>query len=122
VRLVGFRDDITDFLNILDLCVMSSHHEGIPTVLLESMYLRKPVVATAVGGIPEVVEDERSGLLVEPGDPQALAAACLRAVRDRDLTDRLGRAAKDRVESEFSSDILARRMVDLYQSVSGRQG
>ena len=122
VRLVGFREDITDFLNSLDLCVMSSHHEGIPTVLLEGMYLRKPVVAMAVGGIPEVVEDGVSGMLIEAGNEAALADAILSLVRDRDLANRLGQAARSRVELEFSSRTLAQRILDLYQTVTGRQG
>lgn len=120
VQLVGFRDDITDFLNCLDLFVMSSHHEGIPMVLLEAMALQKPVVSTDVGGVGEIVADGQSGLLVPAGDESALAETCLRLLKDPAERNRLGNEAKKRVHEEFSVDILKDRVINLYRVVMGQ--
>src|SRR5919108_523234 len=71
--LAGFRADLDRFLSQLDLLVLPSHTEGLPNVVLEACAAGTPVVATAVGGTPEVIEDGLSGLLAPPGDPEALA-------------------------------------------------
>jgi glycosyltransferase involved in cell wall biosynthesis len=114
VTFVGFRDDMPDFLNCLDLFIMSSHHEGIPMVLLEAMALRKPIVATAVGGITEVVESDMSALLVDPGNPRSLADACGRLIDDPDLARRLAHEAEKRIQKSFSLDIHKEKLFRLY--------
>jgi glycosyltransferase involved in cell wall biosynthesis len=113
----GFRDDIIDIINCLDILVLSSYHEGIPMVLLEGMALSKPVVATAVGGIVEVIENEVSGLLVERGDEEALAAACLRILDSPILKAQLVAAAQKRLEDEFSVDCQRERMRRIYREL-----
>ena len=80
-QLVGFRTDIAQFLPHLDLMVLPSHTEGLPVVLLEAFAAGVPAVATAVGGIPEVLEEGKSGYLVPPGDPPALARRILDVLR-----------------------------------------
>jgi glycosyltransferase involved in cell wall biosynthesis len=115
----GFRDDITDVINCLDVFVISSHHEGIPMALLEAMALGKPVVATAVGGVPEVIEHGISGLLVQPGDHGGLANACLQILEKPAVAESLGRAARHRVESEFSIDVHREKIMRLYREVLG---
>lgn len=115
----GFRDDIIDIINALDIFVFSSFHEGVPMALLEAMALRKAIVSTAVGGINEVIQDGISGLLVPPQKPRELADACLRILGDDELRHRLENAAAKRVDEEFSIDILRDRILNLYSEVCG---
>jgi L-malate glycosyltransferase len=120
VQFIGFRDDITDIINCLDLFVMSSHHEGIPMVLLEAMALKKPVVCTSVGGIKEIVEDGISGLLVEPGDARRLAESCLSMLDDSELRMKLGTAARKRISDEFSTGMQKKRLMTVYGDLMER--
>jgi glycosyltransferase involved in cell wall biosynthesis len=117
VQFIGFRDDITDIINCLDLFVMSSLHEGIPMILLEAMALRKPVVCTSVGGMKEVVEDNVSGLLVEPGDANRLAGSCLNVLDDSELRLKLGTAARKRISDEFSTGTQKERLMSVYRNL-----
>ena len=114
VRFLGFREDIIDILNCFDIFVMSSHHEGIPMVLLEAMALQKPVVSTAVGGVREVIEDNLSGLLVKPGDVRALALACLIVLNRPETQTKLSLGAQKRIDEEFSVTIQKKRILELY--------
>jgi glycogen(starch) synthase len=91
--------------------------EPLPRAALESASAGVPVVATRVGGIPEVVVDGTTGLLVEPRDPSALAAAIVRLWHEPELARRLGAAARDRAATEFGPDRIARRAEELYQRV-----
>jgi glycosyltransferase involved in cell wall biosynthesis len=113
VKLIGERLDVADFLNAADAVCLSSRAEGTPMVLLEAMALGKPVVATAVGGVPEVVEDQKTGLLVAPGDREAFTAAVRRLASSPGLGQRLGRAARERHRMQFSPE----RMVAAYAGV-----
>src|SRR5438309_4681478 len=101
-RFLGARSDVYDVLAALDVFVLPSLDEGIHMVLLEAMALGKPVVASAVGGIPEIVTHRVSGLLVAPGDEQALADACLELARNRAWAQALGAEARRVVEERFS--------------------
>jgi len=116
----GFRRDIVNLINIFDILVMSSHSEGIPIILLEAMGMGKPVVATAVGGITEVVETGVSGRLVSKGDANALSDACLEVLQDAKLGQRLGQKAKERIEAEFTVENQCRAVAQLYRNVAGR--
>jgi protein-tyrosine-phosphatase len=97
--------------------VLPSIREGIPLALLEAMALAKPAVATRVGGIPEIINDRETGLLVPPRDAGALATACLDLARDRDLAHRLGARARQVVEAEFSSEKSGSALLGLYREV-----
>lgn len=119
VHFVGHRDDTYDFMRALDVFVLPSLHEGIPMVLLEAMALARPIVASRVGGIPEVIQDGVHGLLVPVGDEQALADACLQHLTDRELATRCCGAAQRRVEQQFSSAAMADQMCRLYAEVTG---
>jgi glycosyltransferase involved in cell wall biosynthesis len=120
VRFLGFRDDIWDIVNCLDLFVMTSHHEGIPLILLEAMALKRPVVAMSVGGIPEVVEHDVSGILVRPGDNESVANACLDLIAQTDRALKIGEGARRRVEKEFSIEVHCKRVLATYTDVVGR--
>ena len=109
---------IHDVIAAMDVFVLTSLHEGLPMALLEAMALERPVVATAVGGVPEVVTDGLNGLLVESGDDRGLAAACLALAQDRPLAERLGHAAKTTVETRFTADTNGRAVLDTYRNIA----
>jgi glycosyltransferase involved in cell wall biosynthesis len=102
VHLVGAAGDVVSYLRAADLFVLASDTEGMPGAALEAMAVGLPVVATAVGGTPEVIVDGETGLLVAPGDPAALASAVIRLLDRRDLAARLGRSARERVVERYS--------------------
>lgn len=101
VRFVGLRADVDELLRAADALVLSSRSEALPTVLLEGMATGLPVVATNVGGVPEIVEANRSGLLVPAEDVAALGAALARVVTDEALRRTLGARGREVVESRF---------------------
>src|SRR5206468_5249267 len=90
VVLGGFRNNLEQYLPYLDVLALSSFTEGLPVIVLEAMAARVPVVATAVGGVPEVLEDGVSGFLVPPGDATALAAKLGEALRDDERRRAMG--------------------------------
>jgi glycosyltransferase involved in cell wall biosynthesis/protein-tyrosine-phosphatase len=116
-RFLGARDDVPDVMAALDVFVLPSLDEGMPMALLEAMALGTPVVASGVGGIPELIHDGASGLLVPPRDAPALADAILKLARDREWAGRLGAQARRIVERDFSHRQNGQALVDLYQSV-----
>jgi glycosyltransferase involved in cell wall biosynthesis len=101
VRFLGNRTDVAEYLQASDIFVMSSLWEGLPIALLEAMACGLPVIVTRVGGNPEVVEEDRSGILVPPGDGESLAQAILRLVNDPAQRTRFSKAAYERIESKF---------------------
>ncbi len=107
-----------DVLGELDVVALPSWTEGLPLVVLEAMAHGRPVVATPVGGTPEVVLDGETGLLVPPRDPHALAAALQRLVDDAGLRRRLGEAGKRRAVERFSAGAMTARMLELYDEVA----
>ena len=124
VRLLGTRDDVPALLAEAGIFVLSSRSEGLPMSVIEAMAAGLPVVATAVGGIPELVEHERTGILVPPGDARALAAALSRLAGDAGLRQRMGEAGRARAEEHFDVNGFRRAHVELYaraaRPLSGR--
>jgi glycosyltransferase involved in cell wall biosynthesis/CelD/BcsL family acetyltransferase involved in cellulose biosynthesis len=113
-RWLGMREDVPRVLGVLDVAVLSSIWEGSPLSVMEFMQAGKPVVATRVGGVPELVEHERTGLLVEPGDPAGLAGAIGRLLRDREFAAEAGRLGRERQQAEFDLDLMVRRLENVY--------
>ena len=121
--LAGFRSDVDRFLPHLDLVVLPSYTEGLPNVALEALAAGVAVVATAVGGTPEVVEDGLSGYLVPPGDPEALAGRILDALRLGPERRAMGLRGRDRVRAEFTFEAQAARYAGLFDELTaGRLG
>ena len=122
VFFLGFREDVPRILASLDLFVLSSYREGLGTSLLDAMACRLPVVATQAGGIPDVVIHQKTGLLVPPRDPAALAQAILTLYNDRDLAARLGEKGYEVVHQKFSTEAMAGQVIDLYKKLALRKG
>ena len=116
----GAREDVFDLVRALDVFVLPSLAEGIPMALLEAMALERPVVATAVGGIPEVVKHRVNGLLVRAGDEYELANACVHLALDHRYARQLGRQGRRTVERHFSHETNGEALVDLYRTVEIR--
>lgn len=114
VRLRGHVDQAQSYMNALDLFVLSSRSEGLGYVLLEAGLAGLPVVASNVGGIPEVIEHDVTGLLVPPGDPDALADALIRCLADSALRSRLSSTLRARVLKDFSKKAMVERTLALY--------
>ena len=115
VRFLGFRTDVGRILGALDLFVMSSSREGLGTAVVDAMMAGVPVVATAAGGLPEMVEDGVTGRLVPPGDPEALAAAILHALRHPEETARMAAAAGETARRRFSAAAMVEGTVAAYR-------
>lgn len=111
------HDNVLGLLQRADLFVLASRAEGLPLVVLEAMACGIPVVATAVDGIPEVVEHERTGLLVSSEDAQGIAEAILRLQQDAPLRQRLGEAGRARVVRDYSWSVVARRYLHTFENL-----
>ena len=116
VLFAGYRSDVPALLAGCDVLCLPSRIEGLPLVVLEAMAQARPVVATAVGGTPEVVVDGETGFLVPPDDVEALADALARVLDDPERARRMGEAGRARVEREFSLAAAAERVLSLYSA------
>jgi colanic acid/amylovoran biosynthesis glycosyltransferase len=114
----GWVSDVADRLAEVDLFVLPTRADNLPLVVLEAMSSAVPVVATRVGGIPELVVNGATGILVDPEDIVELAAAIERLARDEPLRVRFGAAAAERVAERFEANVVARRMVALYEHLT----
>jgi sugar transferase (PEP-CTERM/EpsH1 system associated) len=117
--LAGTCDDVPGFMRELDLFVLPSRGEGISNTVLEAMATGLPVVATRVGGNPELIDDGLTGLLVPPGDPRALAEAIALYVRDGAMALRHGAAARQVAEQRFGLPVMVRNYMELYEQTLG---
>lgn len=122
VFFLGFREDIPQILNSLDVFVLSSDHKGLGGIIIDAMACRLPVVATRVGGILEVVDHQNTGLLVRPQRPKSLAKAILKMYEDRELAHRLGQRGYEDVHQKFSVESMASKAIDLYEELAKKKG
>lgn len=120
VFLPGFRTDVIGCIKGFDLFVMSSVTEGLGTSLLDAMACRTAIVGTRTGGIPEVVDDPRTGLLVEPRDPRALAAAIVRLLQHPEERERLVDAGYARVRERFTVERMIAETAAVYARLAAR--
>jgi glycosyltransferase involved in cell wall biosynthesis len=111
VTLVGHQDDVRPYYAMADVFVLPSHSEGSPNVLLEAMSMGVPVIATIVGGVPELTTDQKDALLIEKGAVGALTDAISRVLEDQELRARLSRAGRE--------SILRHTPGDYYRSIVG---
>ena len=117
VELLGHREDTDELMQALDIFVLPSLSEGIPMALLEAMAASRPVVASRVGGVPEIITDGIDGCLVRAMDAEDLAACCQRLIDSPDLARSMGDEARRRVERDFSAAGMADQVVALYRGL-----
>lgn len=117
VIFVGHQEQVYDFINMMDIFVLPSLHEGIPMVLLEALALKRSVIASRVGGIPEVVLNGQSGLLVRPSNVDELASSLREMIQDPCKASELGTMGRSHIEQEFDASMMANRTAALYRSL-----
>ncbi len=116
-ELVGSIKDVPRFLEQLDIAVLCSHAEGMPNAVLEYMAAARPIVATSVGAVTDLIEDGVHGLVVPPGDVASLTHAIGLLLKDPPLASKLGEAARDRACRQFSREAMVRRFEEFYESI-----
>jgi glycosyltransferase involved in cell wall biosynthesis len=119
--LAGFQVNPFPLVAACDVIALPAQRDPFPIALLEAMALAKPIVANAVGGIPEMIATGRTGFVVPPDDLDAFAAAVLRLLEDRQLRDAVGRAARQRLETRFSLEGFVGRMFAAFETASARR-
>jgi glycosyltransferase involved in cell wall biosynthesis len=122
IRMVGPRDDVGDVLRASDVVLFASRAdgmEGMPAIVIEAGICGRPVVGYAVAGVPEVVIDGETGILVAPGDRGGLVRGVARIVEDPELGRTLGRAAEDRCRPRYDVRVVAEQYRDLYSELVG---
>jgi glycosyltransferase involved in cell wall biosynthesis len=117
IHFQAFRQDVPDILSAADIFVLPSMWEGLPIGLLEAMAMRKAVIGTRVDGTREVVQDGVNGLMVEPGDVDALAAAIVRLVKDRGLRESLSVRAEETVRHRYNAAAMTREIENIYLKI-----
>jgi glycosyltransferase involved in cell wall biosynthesis len=119
VHFTGWWKDIPGVMSDLDVVALSSRNEGTPVALIEALASARPVVATDVGGVRHVVHDGEDGLLVPPGDADALASALRTLLADEGLRRRFGEVGRERVVREFGSERFLAQMAEVYDELNG---
>ena len=116
--LLGFRNDVSSVVQAMDVGICSSDFEGSPLSVMEYMEEGKPVVATAVGGIPDLVDDGVNGLLVPPREPERLAEAIAELLSDPARRAQMGERGRELRRSEYSIEATVRRIAELYERIA----
>ena len=122
VQFLGYQNNILEILRSMDIFILPSLWEGMPNAILEAMAAGLPVVATNVGGTPEVVVDGETGFLVPPRDPEALANAIKLLIDDPELRKKFGQAGRERVERHFTIQETVRKTEELYLRLLAEKG
>lgn len=122
VIFTGFREDISEITSIFDIACLPSLFEGMGRVLLEAQVLGKPVVATRVGGIVEMVKDNETGILVNPADYHGLAVAIIRLLTDEALARKFGEAARQHIDEKFSATRMVENIDKVYSELIKKKG
>jgi glycosyltransferase involved in cell wall biosynthesis len=121
VRILAYPGHIGDVWGVIDIHAHASLHDSLPNAIIEGMSLGRPAVVTSTGGIPELVENEITGLIVPPGNPPALAEALLRFLHENGTARRLGEAARMRYEAQYCPEIMTRQVEDLFTDLIARR-
>jgi len=120
-RLLGNKSDIESYVNIMDICVLSTFTEGISNSILEYMALGKPVIATSGGGTKELIENNKTGFLVEVANHEELATKIELLLQDEDLRRNMGLAGKERIENVFSIHTMLNKYIEIYKQIKNKQ-
>jgi glycosyltransferase involved in cell wall biosynthesis len=121
VHFLGNRKDVPRLLAAMDIFVLPSHSEGVSLAVLEAMAAGLPVIVSEVGGLPEIVQHEDTGLLIPPKDPEALAQSLARVLEEPGLAQRLGQKAREQVQEKYSLERLAQILNQSYDELVQRK-
>ena len=122
IKLAGFQRETAPYYAMATLVAVPSHSEGSPNVVLEAMAAGLPVVANQVGGVPEILDEGATGLMVPPRSPEAMAGAIEKVLTDEELRSRLGASARARVEASYTPAAYRRALVEFYQEILASRG
>ncbi len=122
VMFTGFQMDVSEIIATFDVAVLPSFFEGMGRVILEAMAMEKPVVASRVGGIPDLIEQDVNGLLVRPGDVKELADALEKILSDKRLARKMGREGRKRIKEQFSAQGMVQSIERVYRELLSRKG
>lgn len=122
VVFTGFQMDVAEVISSFDVAVLPSYFEGMGRVLIEAMAMEKPVVASRVGGIPDLVKDGVNGFLIRPGDIKGFEDALKKLLNDKGLANIMGKDGRKRVTDKFSADAMVRSIDDIYIECLKRKG
>jgi len=117
VMFLGFRRDLPVVYADLDVLVLSSLNEGLPVTVIEGMAAAKPIVATRVGGVPELLDDGESGIIVSPSDPEGLAEGIIKVLNEPKATEEMGKRGRESAMSRYRIDILTENIANLYERI-----
>jgi glycosyltransferase involved in cell wall biosynthesis len=117
VLFLGQRSDLADVYASFDIFVLPSYFEAMPMVVLEAMAAGKPVIATRVGGVPGMINDQESGILTEPGDVKGFASALGQLLQQPEKARQFGQRGLELIQTRFSANVMARAYLDIYQKV-----
>ncbi|MDQ3005536.1 MAG: glycosyltransferase family 4 protein [Chloroflexota bacterium] len=118
ITFAGHRTDIPNLLASCDIFVLPTLKDALPTVLIEALAAEKPIIASDVGGVPEIIESGVNGLLVEPGDPSKLADACLQLLKDNALRSQIVQAGSATLRQRFSIDLQIEQLSRVYEELT----
>ncbi len=122
VMFTGFQMDVSEIIATFDVAVLPSFFEGMGRVILEAMAMERPVVASRVGGIPDLIEQDVNGLLVRPGDVKELADALEKILSDKRLARKMGREGRKRIKEQFSAQGMVQSIERVYRELLSRKG
>jgi L-malate glycosyltransferase len=121
VLFLGFKDNIYDYLAELDVFVMPSLYEGLPYALIEAMYMKRPIIASAVGGVKEVLSDHINAIIVPPGDAERLADAIKFLYENPKVRKQIGESAFETARESFTIEKMANRYIAVYSRILGKK-
>ena len=114
VLFTGFQKNVSEIIATFDVAILPSFFEGMGRVLLEAMAMEKPVVASRVGGIPDLVDDGLNGFLISPGDVKELSDAIMKVLTDKDMADHMGKQGRKKVTDQFSAETMVQSIEKIY--------
>ena len=117
IKFLGFREDVKELLKIMDVFVLSSFAEGLPLSLIEAMASKVPVVATKVGGIPEVIDDGVNGFLAYPLDSEALSAKIISLLKNHSLAEKLVMRGEKKIKNKFTISVMRSKYYNIYSAI-----
>ena len=118
IRFAGYRSDIPELLALSDIFILPTLNDAFPTVLIEAMAAGKPVIASKIGGVPEIVQETINGILLPPGNPDAIRDACIRLIQDKELSERFAKASVKIANEKFGIMGQVKKLEQLYTDLT----